>query len=102
MHSESFIAQASFQETIKTLVKSVIAGKVDKLHGIKENVVMARIFPAGTGLPRFRNLRIASKEVKEALMGEKSEDVQLKKPASATPPPVEEKASKPKPSVSQS
>lgn len=94
MHSESFIAQASFQETIKTLVKSVIAGKVDKLHGIKENVVMARVFPAGTGLPRFKNLRIASKEVKEALMGDKKEDMQTEELASATSSPVEEKTVK--------
>lgn len=84
MHSESFIAQASFQETIKTLVKSVIAGKVDKLQGIKENVVMARVFPAGTGLPHFKNLRIASKEVKEALMGEKLADTEPKEMPSDT------------------
>lgn len=46
---ESFIAEASFQETTKTLTKSAIEGRIDWLHGLKENVILGNLIPAGTG-----------------------------------------------------
>jgi DNA-directed RNA polymerase subunit beta' len=54
--TESFISAASFQETTKVLTEAAIAGKVDYLKGLKENVIMGRLVPAGTGLAKYRNL----------------------------------------------
>jgi len=48
--TESFISAASFQETTRVLTEASIAGKVDHLRGLKENVVVGRLIPAGTGL----------------------------------------------------
>jgi DNA-directed RNA polymerase subunit beta' len=54
--TDSFISAASFQETTKVLTQAAVAGKVDYLRGLKENVIMGRLIPAGTGLPRYREL----------------------------------------------
>jgi DNA-directed RNA polymerase subunit beta' len=54
--TESFISAASFQETTKVLTEAAIAGKVDYLKGLKENVIMGRLVPAGTGLAKYRSL----------------------------------------------
>jgi DNA-directed RNA polymerase subunit beta' len=54
LSTESFISAASFQETTKVLSEATIAGKVDHLRGLKENVIMGRIIPAGTGMRRYR------------------------------------------------
>jgi len=51
VRSESFLAAASFQETTKVLAEAALAGKVDELRGLKENVLLGRLIPAGTGLP---------------------------------------------------
>jgi DNA-directed RNA polymerase subunit beta' len=59
LSTESFISAASFQETTKVLSDAAVAGKVDYLKGLKENVIMGRLIPAGTGLPSYRNLDIA-------------------------------------------
>ncbi len=58
LNTESFISASSFQETTKVLTEASIAGKVDHLQGLKENVIMGRLIPAGTGLPLYRNIRI--------------------------------------------
>jgi DNA-directed RNA polymerase subunit beta' len=58
LSTESFISAASFQETTKVLSDAAVAGKVDYLKGLKENVIMGRLIPAGTGLPVYRNLEI--------------------------------------------
>jgi DNA-directed RNA polymerase subunit beta' len=58
LSTESFISAASFQETTKVLTEAAISGKTDRLRGLKENVIMGRLIPAGTGLPRYRNLGI--------------------------------------------
>ncbi len=55
--TESFISAASFQETTKVLTEASIAGRVDFLRGLKENVIMGRLIPAGTGLPKYKNLQ---------------------------------------------
>jgi len=58
LSTESFISAASFQETTKVLSDAAVAGKVDYLKGLKENVIMGRLIPAGTGVPAYRNLEI--------------------------------------------
>jgi DNA-directed RNA polymerase subunit beta' len=56
--TESFISAASFQETTKVLTQAAVAGKVDNLKGLKENVIMGRLIPAGTGLSKYRQLEL--------------------------------------------
>ncbi|HLE17284.1 MAG TPA: hypothetical protein VI728_03260, partial [Syntrophales bacterium] len=58
LSTQSFISAASFQETTRVLTEASIAGKVDYLRGLKENVIMGRLIPAGTGLPLYRKLGI--------------------------------------------
>jgi DNA-directed RNA polymerase subunit beta' len=62
LSTDSFISAASFQETTKVLTEAAIAGKVDLLKGLKENVIMGRLIPAGTGLALYRNLHIPHAE----------------------------------------
>ena len=62
LSTDSFISAASFQETTKVLTEAAIAGKVDDLKGLKENVIMGRLIPAGTGLSLYRNLHIPHAE----------------------------------------
>jgi len=54
LSTESFISAASFQETTKVLTQAAIQGKVDSLRGLKENVIMGRLIPAGTGVAKYR------------------------------------------------
>ncbi len=58
VETESFISAASFQETTRVLTDASTLGKVDKLEGFKENVIMGHLIPAGTGLPKYRRLKI--------------------------------------------
>ena len=58
LSTESFISAASFQETTKVLSDASAAGKIDRLKGLKENVIMGRLVPAGTGVATYRNLDI--------------------------------------------
>jgi DNA-directed RNA polymerase subunit beta' len=58
LSTESFISAASFQETTKVLSDASVAGKVDHLKGLKENVIMGRLIPAGTGVKAYRNVGI--------------------------------------------
>jgi DNA-directed RNA polymerase beta' subunit len=58
LSTDSFISAASFQETTKVLTEAAISGKIDYLRGLKENVIMGRLIPAGTGLSRYKNLRL--------------------------------------------
>jgi DNA-directed RNA polymerase subunit beta' len=59
LQTRSFISAASFQETTRVLTDASTLGKVDNLQGFKENVIMGHLIPAGTGLPRFKKLRIS-------------------------------------------
>jgi DNA-directed RNA polymerase subunit beta' len=69
--TESFISAASFQETTKVLTEAAIAGKVDELIGLKENVIIGHLIPAGTGLKKFRNIVVTSmQDETEAAMAE--------------------------------
>ncbi|MEW5736038.1 MAG: DNA-directed RNA polymerase subunit beta' [Thermodesulfobacteriota bacterium] len=65
LSTESFISAASFQETTKVLTEAAIAGAVDYLRGLKENVIMGRIIPAGTGLMSYAEADIALSQEEE-------------------------------------
>ncbi|HZO81949.1 MAG TPA: DNA-directed RNA polymerase subunit beta' [Candidatus Binataceae bacterium] len=58
LSTESFISAASFQETTRVLTEAAINGKVDRLVGLKENVIMGRLIPAGTGLPAYNRVEV--------------------------------------------
>jgi len=62
LSTESFISAASFQETTKVLTDAAVAGRVDYLQGLKENVIMGRLIPAGTGLKKYRDVALGAKE----------------------------------------
>jgi DNA-directed RNA polymerase subunit beta' len=66
LSTDSFISAASFQETTRVLTEASISGKVDYLRGLKENVIMGRLIPAGTGMDYYRNVKLKS-EVPEKL-----------------------------------
>ncbi|MBI3752972.1 MAG: DNA-directed RNA polymerase subunit beta' [Deltaproteobacteria bacterium] len=66
LSTESFISAASFQETTKVLTEASIAGKIDYLRGLKENVIMGRLIPAGTGFPYYRKIQPAVPEAEES------------------------------------
>jgi DNA-directed RNA polymerase subunit beta' len=58
LSTDSFISAASFQETTRVLTEAAISGKIDYLRGLKENVIMGRLIPAGTGMEYYRKIRI--------------------------------------------
>jgi len=69
--TESVFSAASFQETTKVLSEAAIRGKVDFLQGLKENVIVGHLIPAGTGNRKYQNLIVGSKEEYEALVAAK-------------------------------
>jgi DNA-directed RNA polymerase subunit beta' len=58
LSTDSFISAASFQETTKVLTDAAIGGTKDYLHGLKENVIMGRLIPAGTGYPMYNDVHM--------------------------------------------
>ena len=60
--TDSFISAASFQETTRVLTEASISGKIDYLRGLKENVIMGRLIPAGTGLDYYRNVYLTNEQ----------------------------------------
>ena len=69
--NESFLSAASFQETTRVLTEAAIKGKVDPLAGLKENVIIGKLIPAGTGLPEVReDLKRREQERDEAVAAE--------------------------------
>ncbi len=76
--TNSFLSAASFQETTKVLTEAAIKGKVDPLIGLKENVIIGKLIPAGTGMKRYRNTRLNTDEIdtisfdEDVLEGEES------------------------------
>ena len=65
LSTDSFISAACFQETTRVLTEAAINGKVDYLRGLKENVIMGRLVPAGTGMAYYRQVKIAGEDVVE-------------------------------------
>ena len=71
LQTESFLSAASFQETTKVLTDAAIKGKVDHLLGLKENVIIGKLIPAGTGMGCYRNIDVEKKEPEvEEIAGE--------------------------------
>ena len=60
--TESWLSAASFQETTRVLTDAAINGRSDSLRGLKENVIIGKLIPAGTGLERYRNIRVEPTE----------------------------------------
>ncbi|MCQ2519191.1 MAG: DNA-directed RNA polymerase subunit beta', partial [Lachnospiraceae bacterium] len=92
--TESFLSAASFQETTKVLTEAAIKGKVDTLIGLKENVILGKLIPAGTGMKRYREVELSSDErfnAFQAAMNASTENVS-EAPAEAEQPAVEEVA----------
>ena len=56
--TESFLSAASFQETTRVLTEAAVKGKTDKLMGLKENVIIGKLIPAGTGMAKYQNIKI--------------------------------------------
>jgi DNA-directed RNA polymerase subunit beta' len=73
LETESFLSAASFQETTRVLTDAAIKGKRDELLGLKENVIIGKLIPAGTGMSRYRNIGVNSPAVSE---DENAEEVQ--------------------------
>lgn len=71
LQTQSFISAASFQETTKVLNEAAVAGKEDHLLGLKENVIVGHLIPAGTGVRRFQKMVVADKEQYEELVDRK-------------------------------
>jgi DNA-directed RNA polymerase subunit beta' len=76
--TDSFLSAASFQETTRVLTEAAIKGKVDPLLGLKENVIIGKLIPAGTGLSRYRNITVVKKEDKEKKEEAKKEALDVK------------------------
>ncbi len=68
LQTKSFISAASFQETTKVLNEAAIFGKIDTLEGLKENVIVGHLIPAGTGIRKYERLVVGSREEYDALM----------------------------------
>ncbi|GAA2755062.1 DNA-directed RNA polymerase subunit beta' [Actinopolymorpha rutila] len=66
--TDSWLSAASFQETTKVLTEAAINGKSDSLRGLKENVIIGKLIPAGTGMDRYRNIRVEPTEEAKAAM----------------------------------
>lgn len=82
LSTQSFISAASFQETTRVLTEASLSGKVDHLRGLKENVIMGRLIPAGTGLPMYKKVGIIVDDqdrlaVEEQLPEEKKDEKSL-------------------------
>ena len=83
--TESFLSAASFQETTKVLTEAAIHGKIDRLLGLKENVIIGKLIPAGTGLEYYRSIGVVenkekpdvSEEVFDEEMAEEMETVNI-------------------------
>ena len=74
LQTQSFMSAASFQETTKVLNEAAMHGKVDNLEGLKENVIVGHLIPAGTGLRQYSNIIVGSMEEYERLASAKTEE----------------------------
>ena len=72
--TSSFLSAASFQETTKALTEAAIKGKVDPLIGLKENVIIGKLIPAGTGMKRYQNVVLDTSEADTTDVADALED----------------------------
>ena len=73
--TDSFLSAASFQETTRVLTDAAIKGKVDPLVGLKENVILGKIIPAGTGMQRYADVQLESNSEAEIVENDDTDDV---------------------------
>ena len=79
LSTDSFLSAASFQETTKVLTDAAIKGKVDPLVGLKENIIIGKLIPAGTGMKCYKNVEVvktgsAQEAVLDSALGEENEN----------------------------
>ena len=72
METDSFLSAASFQETTRVLTDAAIHGKVDRLQGLKENVIIGKLIPAGTGYSQYNSIDI---ELEKAILTDDAQEV---------------------------
>jgi DNA-directed RNA polymerase subunit beta' len=77
LETDSFLSAASFQETTRVLTEAAIKGKVDRLLGLKENVIIGKLVPAGTGMSRYRNIKLDTEqpEAEDTAVDSESEEM---------------------------
>jgi len=75
LQTKSFISSASFQETTKVLNEAAVAGKIDTLEGLKENVIVGHNIPAGTGLNEYESIIVGSKSEYESMNEENNDEL---------------------------
>jgi len=85
LSTESFISAASFQETTKVLTEASMWGKVDNLRGLKENVIMGRLIPAGTGMAKYQDIGIRIDAPEELLAGPDEDVIPVPDPSLVEP-----------------
>ena len=85
--TDSFLSAASFQETTKVLTEAAINGKVDKLIGLKENVLIGKLIPAGTGMKRYRDVHLSTDNGQDFM---DEDDDEMLKPINIQPEDAEE------------
>ena len=73
--TDSFLSAASFQETTRVLTDAAIKGKIDPLLGLKENVIIGKLVPAGTGMQKYRNIKVAVNKNEEDVNNQVTEIV---------------------------
>ncbi|MFN3876078.1 MAG: hypothetical protein ACK4L7_09235, partial [Flavobacteriales bacterium] len=77
LQTDSFISAASFQETTKVLNEAAVSAKEDHLLGLKENVIVGHLIPAGTGARAYEGLFVANKDEYQRLMAERLEEQEV-------------------------
>ena len=75
--TDSFLSAASFQETTRVLTEAAIKGKIDPLIGLKENVIIGKLIPAGTGMTKYRNIEIAPEGAEEEAPAPVEEEIYI-------------------------
>ena len=72
--TDSFLSAASFQETTRVLTEAAVKGKIDDLVGLKENVIIGKLIPAGTGMQKYQNIHISTEEREEISDNEETQE----------------------------
>ena len=75
LSTDSFISAASFQETARVLTDAAIRGKTDQMYGLKENVIIGKLIPAGTGFTAYSNVEVKPSTFEETLVTSQPEEV---------------------------
>ncbi|MEG1472918.1 MAG: DNA-directed RNA polymerase subunit beta' [Christensenella sp.] len=75
LSTNSFLSAASFQETTRVLTEAAIKGKIDPLLGLKENIIIGKLIPAGTGMKRYKHIDVISNVVNEEIAGQIDADI---------------------------